>query len=69
MYSNQENHISAYKEWTGIKGDRTPTMGENLDFLFQLPNGTYVLALFHGNFVGRQNDLQGHGGITKRKLD
>lgn len=65
MYSNQENHISAYKEWTGIKGDRTPTMGENLDFLFSYQMGHMFWRYFMWNFVGRQNDLQGHGGITK----
>ncbi len=65
MYSNQDNHVSGYKEWTGIKGDRTPTMGENLEFFFSYQLGHMFWRYFMWNFVGRQNDLQGHGGITK----
>lgn len=65
MYSTQDNHISAYKEWTGIKGDRTPTMSENLDFLFTYQLGHMFWRYFMWNFVGRQNDLQSHGSLTK----
>ncbi len=64
MYSSQENHVRAYKEWTGIKSDRTPTFGENLDFLFSYQLGHMFWRYFMWNFVGRQNDIQGHGGIS-----
>ncbi len=65
MYSSQANHISAYKEWSGVKGDQTPTMANNLKFLFSYQLGHMYWRYFMWNFVGRQNDLQGHGGITK----
>ncbi|MDQ3050196.1 MAG: DUF2723 domain-containing protein [Bacteroidota bacterium] len=65
MHSNQENHVAAYKEWTGIKTDRTPTMGENLNFFFSYQLGHMFWRYFMWNFAGRQNDLQGHGGINK----
>ena len=65
MYSAQENHISAYKEWAGIKGDETPTFAQNLKFLFSYQLGHMYMRYFMWNFVGRQNDIQGHGGITK----
>lgn len=65
MYSAQENHISAYKEWAGIKGDETPTFAQNLKFLFNYQLGHMYFRYFMWNFVGRQNDIQGHGGITK----
>ncbi len=65
MYSAQESHISAYKEWAGIKGDETPTFAQNLKFLFSYQLGHMYFRYFMWNFVGRQNDIQGHGGITK----
>lgn len=65
MYSSQENHVSAYKEWAGIKGDATPTMGQNLKFFKDYQLGHMFFRYFMWNFAGRQNDIQGHGGITK----
>ncbi|MEO8087681.1 MAG: DUF2723 domain-containing protein [Bacteroidota bacterium] len=65
MYSNQENHIAEYKKWADIKGDRTPTFGENLKFFFVYQCGEMYWRYFMWNYVGRQNDVQGPGGITK----
>ena len=65
MYSSQENHISAYKEWAGIKGDQTPTFAQNLKFFWNYQVIHMYWRYFMWNFAGRQNDLQGHGGITK----
>lgn len=65
MYSNQDSHISAYKEWAGIKGDVTPTFGQNMKFFFSYQVGHMFWRYFMWNFVGRQNDIQGNGGITK----
>jgi Protein of unknown function (DUF2723) len=65
MYSGQENHIAQYKEWAGIKGDETPSFGQNLKFLFVYQIGHMYMRYFFWNFVGRQNDIQGHGGITR----
>ena len=65
MWSNQENHISAYKTWSGTPGDRKPTMGENLSFFFKYQVNHMFLRYFMWNFAGRQNDIQGHGDILK----
>lgn len=65
MYSAQDNHISAYKEWAGIKGDQTPTFAQNLKFFWSYQVIHMYWRYFMWNFVGRQNDIQGHGGITK----
>lgn len=65
MYSSQDNHISAYKEWAGIKGDQTPTFAQNLKFFWQYQMIHMYWRYFMWNFAGRQNDQQGHGGITK----
>ncbi|MBK6987834.1 MAG: DUF2723 domain-containing protein [Bacteroidetes bacterium] len=65
MWSNQPNHINEYKKWADIKGDRTPSFGDNLKFFFVYQMGEMYWRYFMWNFVGRQNDLQGPGGITK----
>ena len=78
MYSNnEERHISGYQEWGKIKGVRIqlqnengqtetiikPTFAENLRFFFRYQVGHMYFRYFMWNFVGRQNDIQGHGGI------
>ena len=65
MWSNNPNHIAEYKKWADIKGDRTPTFGENLRFLFSYQLGEMYWRYFMWNFSGRQNDIQGPGGITR----
>lgn len=65
MYSNQANHIPEYKKWADIKGDRKPTFGDNLQFFFVYQISEMYWRYFMWNFVGRQNDQQGPGGITK----
>lgn len=65
MWSNNQNHIAEYKKWADIKGDRTPTFGDNLKFLFVYQLGEMYWRYFMWNFSGRQNDYQGPGGITR----
>ncbi|MBW6490778.1 MAG: DUF2723 domain-containing protein [Lentimicrobium sp.] len=79
MHSPQENHVRAYKSWGKIKGIPIqainndgetetiikPTMGENLRFFFRYQVGHMYFRYFMWNFAGRQNDVQGHGGIQK----
>lgn len=78
MYSSQENHVKAYKSWAKIKGVPVqgynsngepetimkPTFGENLYFLFRYQLGHMYFRYFMWNFAGRQNDVEGHGGIN-----
>jgi len=78
MYSPSPSHIEAYKEWGGIKGTdipytdargntrliTKPTFVENITFFITYQVGQMYLRYFMWNFVGRQNDSQGHGGIT-----
>ena len=78
MWSNQKpSHISAYKSWGQIKGipiDVTneegkaetlykPTFVENVRFFLSYQVGHMYMRYFFWNFVGRQNDIEGHGGI------
>jgi hypothetical protein len=76
MWSQQGNHERAYKAWATIKGNRIkydnpftgkteviekPTFWENMSFMFKYQIGHMYLRYFMWNFVGRQNDIQGHG--------
>ena len=74
MYSSQ--HTDAYKSWMDIKGhdepyDRCgemimvniPTQWENIKFFFSYQLNWMYWRYFLWNFVGRQNDIQGHGEI------
>ncbi|SHF42606.1 Permease of the drug/metabolite transporter (DMT) superfamily [Mariniphaga anaerophila] len=78
MWSNMDPvHAQDYQQWGNIKGKRIqhrneagqtetivkPTFGENLRFLFRYQVGHMYLRYFMWNFVGRQNDIQGHGGV------
>jgi hypothetical protein len=77
MYSSNPDHVQEYKSWAGIKGTpiqatnrqgdpetlMKPTFGENLQFFFTYQVGFMYLRYFLWNFSGRQNDVQGSGGI------
>ncbi len=78
MYSREEQHVEDYKQWANIKGRNVrytdpsgetqmlqiPTFFENMTFLFRYQVGHMYLRYFMWNFVGRQNDIQGHGDIS-----
>ncbi len=42
-----------------------PTFTENLRFFFRYQIGFMYMRYFMWNFAGRQNDIQGHGELTK----
>ncbi len=77
MYSSQDSHVRAYKEWSNFKGNpiRTvgndgnptiinkPTFGENMRFFFQYQVNWMYWRYFMWNFAGKQNDVQGHGNL------
>jgi hypothetical protein len=78
MYSSMDpSHAQAYQEWGNIKGRRIqhrnesgqvetiikPTFSENMRFFFRYQVGHMYFRYFMWNFAGRQNDIQGHGGV------
>ena len=77
MYSNDPSHVQAYQNWVKIKGTKIsvtgrdgnpqtlekPSFGNNLAFFFKYQVGYMYLRYFMWNFAGRQNDIQGYGGI------
>ena len=78
MYSQQANHVSAYKQWGQIKGKpitvnqygqtrtlKVPTFRENIRYFFDYQMSHMYFRYFLWNFAGRQNDVQGHGAFNK----
>jgi hypothetical protein len=77
MHSKETEHIEAYKKWVDLKGHKIPvrdeegnftnttipTFQENLSFFTKYQFGYMYLRYFLWNFAGRQNDIQGSGGI------
>lgn len=75
MHSKQQSHVKAYKSWGGVndkniiradngKKIAAPTQADNMQFFFTYQVGFMYWRYFMWNFVGRQNDIQGHGEIT-----
>ena len=77
MHSTDPEHIEAYKKQFGFKGRRVmttdeegkqtdvivPTFQENLSFFLNYQLGYMYIRYFMWNFAGRQNDIQGTGGL------
>ncbi len=77
MWSPQAQHVRAYKKWSDFKGKpikytdargetkiiNKPTFGENMKFFKDYQLDWMYWRYFMWNFAGRQNDIQGHGGI------
>ncbi len=84
MWKNTDQHVKAYKAWTNFQGKPIryqgygdpqpqviykPTMGENLSFFFKYQVWWMWGRYFAWNFIGRQNDTQGHHIDDGRFLD
>ncbi len=78
MYSPQQRHVQAYKQWADVKGKKikvseygdpknyvVPTFRENMKYAIDYQMNAMFFRYFMWNFVGRQNDVQGHGSFDK----
>ena len=63
MHSGQ--HTKAYEDWMGgvRKEGNLPTFAENLRFFISYQVNFMYWRYFLWNFVGRQNNIQGHGEV------
>ncbi|MBP3219174.1 MAG: hypothetical protein J6M37_01725, partial [Prevotella sp.] len=63
MHSSR--HTKAYEDWMGgvEKKDGIPTAAENLRFFLSYQVNFMYWRYFLWNFVGRQNNIQGHGEV------
>lgn len=64
MYSDDQQHVSFYREWMKLGESESPSFIHNLGFLFSYQTGFMYARYFLWNFAGRQNDDQGHGNNT-----
>ena len=62
---HSQNHAKAYEDWMGgvEKKGNLPTPRENLRFLLTYQVNFMYWRYFLWNFVGRQNNIQGHGEV------
>ncbi len=60
---HSERHGEAYEQWLGgvEKRNGLPTQWDNLRFFFSYQINHMYLRYLFWNFVGRENDIQGHG--------
>ncbi|MEN8116024.1 MAG: DUF2723 domain-containing protein [Bacteroidota bacterium] len=77
MYSRDEKHIQTYNSWIDIRGKRisvkqpsgqreflvVPRFSDHLRYFMKYQFGYMFGRYFMWNFVGRQNDRQGRGGL------
>jgi hypothetical protein len=76
MYSADQSHIDVYRSWGNINGTpvtytqnkiqktlNKPTFIENLQYFFTYQVGYLYFRYFGWNFIGRQNNIDGDGGI------
>ena len=62
---HSQHHAKAYEDWMGgvEKKENLPTMRENLRFFLTYQVNFMYWRYFLWNFVGRQNNIQGHGEV------
>lgn len=67
VYSNQPNHVAGYNMWMGrdVNDHSQPSFTQNLKYFFKYQVNFMYWRYFGWNFIGRQNDIQGHGTLTK----
>lgn len=58
LYSNDADHIEAYRQWTGLKPHERPSFSDNLNFLFTYQLGHMYMRYLMWNFAGRESDVQ-----------
>ncbi len=65
MWADRADYVNAYREWEKIPEGKRANMGKNIDFLLSYQLGFMYWRYFFWNFIGRQNDEQGYGDITR----
>lgn len=60
---HSERHAEAYEQWLGgvDKRDGLPTQWDNMRFFFSYQINHMYLRYLFWNFIGRENNIQGHG--------
>ncbi len=59
MYDTEGTHPQFYKDWMQLADGQSPTMAQNLGFMFSWQINQMYIRYFLWNFVGRYNDMDG----------
>ena len=65
--SNEQGHANFYKAWLNLADEEKPTQLHNIKWAISYQIGWMYLRYFGWNFIGKQNDVQGLGNVTRRK--
>lgn len=65
MWADRADYIQAYRQWENIPEGGKANMGKNIHFLLSYQMGFMYWRYFAWNFIGRQNDDQGFGDVTR----
>ncbi len=64
-YSNRPQHVQFYKNWMNLGENESPGFWQNMRFFMEYQLGFMYGRYFAWNFIGRQNDVQGHGSLQE----
>lgn len=64
-YSDKPEHVKYYRNWLNMSDEEKPGFAQNLKFFTSYQLGFMYWRYFGWNFIGRQNDIQGHGSINE----
>ncbi len=64
IYSTDQDHVRAYRDWGMIREDKKAGFHNNLAFFLNYQLGHMYFRYFMWNFAGRQNDVQSHGSLV-----
>jgi len=62
-YSQKDHHADFYRQWLNLAEGESPSFAQNIQFFTSWQLGFMYWRYFLWNFAGRQNDIQGEGGI------
>lgn len=65
MWADRADYVNSYREWEKIPEGKKANMAKNIDFMLSYQLGFMYWRYFFWNFIGRQNDEQGYGDITR----
>lgn len=65
VYSDKNDHPQFYRDFLNLGPNESPTMADNIKFFFGYQVGHMYWRYLMWNFVGRQNEHQGHGSFTE----
>jgi hypothetical protein len=58
VYSNDNSHIDAYRQWLDLGPQERPDFSDNINFLFTYQLGHMYMRYLMFNFAGRESDRQ-----------